>query len=137
MGEAILVDFNKKLLNFNGEVIVTKVHKPNIQKIIDEAKDPKKLTEEELVNTVDLTAGHAVLFSLTASKDTEETTEEDKWLKFSLAEQIRTEEGDSYNTVKIGEKKKALILSCVSEQWNTLVYGRMRLLLGDSISDEE
>ncbi len=74
---------------------------------------------------------------LTASKDTEETTEEDKWLKFSLAEQIRTEEGDSYNTVKIGEKKKDLILRCISEQWNTLVYGRMRILLGDSISDEE
>ena len=76
------------------------------------------------------------LLSLTASKDTEETSEEDKWLKFSLAEQIRTEEGDTYNTVKIGEKKKSLILSCVTSQWNTLVYGRMRILLGDEIETD-
>ena len=137
MSNAISVDFNEKLLNFGGEVILTKIHKPNIQEIIDAAEDQEKLTEEDLVDLVELTAGHTVLLSLTTSKDTEETTEEDKWLKFSLAEQIRTEEGDSYNTVKIGEKKKALILRCVSEQWNTLIYGRMRILLGDSISDEE
>lgn len=137
MSNVVTVDFNEKLHNFAGEVILTKIHKPNIQEIIDAAEDPQSLTEDEVVDLVELTAGHVVLLSLTASKDTEETTEEDKWLKFSLAEQIRTEEGDSYNTVKIGEKKKDLILRCVSEQWNTLVYGRMRILLGDSISDEE
>jgi hypothetical protein len=137
MHKPISVDFNEKLLNFNGETILTKIHKPNIQEIIDASNDPDKITEEEVVDVVELTAGHAALLALTVSKDTEETSEEDKWLKFSLAEQIRTEEGDRYNTINIGEKKKSLLLNCVSSQWNTLVYGRMRVLLGDSISEDE
>jgi len=137
MNKPVSVDFNEKLLNFSGEIILTKIHKPNIQEIIDASDDPEKLAEEEVVDVIELTAGHVALLSLTASKDTEETSEEDKWLKFSLAEQIRTEEDDNYNTIKIGKKKKSLILSCVSTQWNTLVYGRMRVLLGDSISEEE
>lgn len=136
MSDVISVDFNEKLLNFDGDPILTKVHKPNIQEIIDASDDPEKLKEEDVVDVVELTAGHVALLSLTASKDTEETSEEDKWLKFSLAEQIRTEEGDTYNMVKIGEKKKSLILSCVTSQWNTLVYGRMRILLGDEIETD-
>ena len=56
MSNAISVDFNEKLLNFGGEVILTKIHKPNIQEIIDAAEDQEKLTEEDLVDLVELTA---------------------------------------------------------------------------------
>ena len=90
-----------------------------------------------MVEIVELTAGHVTLLSLVAFKDEETTTEEDKWLRFSLAEQIRTEDDEKYATINIGKKKKALILKAVSSQWNSLVYGRIRIILGDSISEEE
>ena len=46
MSNVVTVDFNEKLHNFGGEVILTKIHKPNIQEIIDAAEDPQSLTED-------------------------------------------------------------------------------------------
>jgi len=137
MSNAVSVDFNQALYDFNGEPIKTKVPKENAREIVESSDDPNNIGENDLVEIVELTAGHVVLLSLVAVKDDETTTEEDKWLRFSLAEQIRTEEDGVYSAIKIGKKKKGVILKAVSSQWNALVYGRIRTLLGDSISEEE
>ena len=137
MSDVVSVDFNQYLLDYNGDPIKTRVPKDDAREIIEASDDPSSIDENDLVQIVELTAGHVTLLSLVAHKDDETTTEEDKWLRFSLAEQIRTEEDSKYATINIGKKKKDLILKVVSIQWNALVYGRIRTLLGDSISEEE
>jgi len=137
MSDVVSVDFNQYLLDYNGDPIKTRVPKDDAREIIEASDDPNSIDENDLVQIVELTAGHVTLLSLVAFKDDETTTEEDKWLRFSLAEQIRTEDDEKYATINIGKKKKALILKAVSSQWNSLVYGRIRILLGDSISEEE
>lgn len=137
MSDVVSVDFNQFLLDYNGEPIGTKVPKDDAREILESSDDPSSIDENDLVQTVKLTAGHVTLLSLVAFKEDETTTEEDKWLRFSLAEQIRTEEDGKYAIINIGKKKKDLILKVVSIQWNALVYGRIRTLLGDSISEEE
>ena len=137
MSDVVSVDFNQYLLDYNGDPIKTRVPKDDAREIIEASDDPSSIDENDLVQIVELTAGHVTLLSLVAHKDDETTTEEDKWLRFSLAEQVRTEEDGKYATINIGKKKKDLILKVVSIQWNALVYGRIRTLLGDSISEEE
>ena len=137
MSDVVSVDFNQYLLDYNGDPIKTRVPKDDAREIVEASDDPSSIDENDLVQTVELTAGHVTLLSLVAFKEDETTTEEDKWLRFSLAEQIRTEEDGKYATINIGKKKKDLILKVVSIQWNALVYGRIRTLLGDSISEEE
>jgi hypothetical protein len=137
MSDVVSVDFNQFLLDYAGEPIRTKVPKDDAREIVESSDDPNSIDENDLVQIVELTAGHVTLLSLVAFKDDETTTEEDKWLRFSLAEQIRTEDDNKYTTINIGKKKKDLILKAVSSQWNSLVYGRIRILLGDSISEEE
>ena len=137
MSDVVSVDFNQYLLDYNGDPIKTRVPKDDAREIIEASDDPSSIDENDLVQIVELTAGHVTLLSLVAFKEDETTTEEDKWLRFSLAEQIRTEEDGKYATINIGKKKKDLILKVVSIQWNALVYGRIRTLLGDSISEEE
>lgn len=137
MSDVVSVDFNQFLLDYNGDPIKTRVPKDDAREIIEASDDPSSIDENDLVQIVELTAGHVTLLSLVAHKDDETTTEEDKWLRFSLAEQVRTEEDGKYATINIGKKKKDLILKSVSSQWNSLVYGRIRTLLGDSISEEE
>lgn len=137
MSDVVSVDFNQYLLDYNGDPIKTRVPKDDAREIVEASDDPSSIDENDLVQIVELTAGHVTLLSLVAHKDDETTTEEDKWLRFSLAEQVRTEEDGKYATINIGKKKKDLILKVVSIQWNALVYGRIRTLLGDSISEEE
>ena len=120
MSDVVSVDFNQFLLDYAGEPMKTRVPKDNAREIVESSDDPNNIDENDLVEIVELTAGHVTLLSLVAFKDEETTTEEDK-----------------YATINIGKRKKALILQAVSSQWNTLVYGRIRILLGDSISEEE